>query len=84
MLRKATGRIQSDDWNIKVVKKDMANKISEHPTTKLIKKIEEQEKKIQALEIDVTVLRDLLLRTVRMLAKMEMEGTLKKTPALLK
>jgi hypothetical protein len=63
-------------------------KVTEHPNTKLLRKVQEQEKKIRALEIDVVVLRDLLLRTVRMLAKVEAEGWFgdkkKKGPKLLK
>lgn len=63
----------------------MSKKVIEHPNSKLVKKIEEQQKKIKALEIDVLVLRDLLLRTVRMLAKLETEGAFgKKGPKLFK
>lgn len=50
----------------------------------LKKKIEEQAKMIEALRLDVLVLKDLLKRTVQMLAKLEMEGGLKKGPRLFK
>lgn len=52
-------------------------KVIDHPSTKLAKKIAEQSKEIQALKIDVAVLRDLLVRTVRILAKHEKEGVFK-------
>lgn len=47
-------------------------KVIEHPTTRLIRQLEAQNKEIQALKIDIVVLRDLLLRTVRMLARAEL------------
>lgn len=52
----------------------MTKKIVEHPNTRLTKEIDEQKRKIDALTVDVLVLRDLLLRTVRILAKYEQMG----------
>lgn len=43
--------------------------IIEHPSTLLSNKVEEQEKIIQQLKIDVSILRDLLARTVRIMAR---------------
>lgn len=43
-------------------------KIIEHPSAMLNRKIQEQQKKIDALQIDVSVLRDLLRRTIKMLS----------------
>jgi hypothetical protein len=60
------------------------SKVIEHPVHALRRKVEEQSKQIEALKIDVIVLKDLLQRTVRMLAKLEMEGGLKKGPRLFK
>lgn len=60
------------------------SKVIEHPNIALRKKVELQEKQIQVLKIDVLVLKDLLQRTVRMLARLEMEGGLKKGPRLFK
>lgn len=54
-------------------------KIIEHPSTRLAKLVEEQSKEIQALRLDVQVLRDLLKRTVRIMAKYENDGLLKPT-----
>lgn len=62
----------------------MSKKVIEHPTTALKRRCEEQLKQIEALKIDVVVLRDLLQRTVRMLAKLEVERGLNKGPRLLK
>lgn len=59
------------------------SKVTEHPYTRFVKEIEEQGKKIVALEIDVSVLRDLLLRTVRMLARSDVKFP-EKGPWLLK
>jgi hypothetical protein len=59
-------------------------KIIEHPNTRLVRKIEQQEKQIKALMIDVGVLRDLLTRTVQLLAKLEAESGLGKTFKLFK
>lgn len=52
-------------------------KIITHPHTILNKRMKEQEKQIAALKIDVEVLRDLLHRTIKMLAKYEDQGILK-------
>jgi len=51
-------------------------KIIEHPSTRLARLVEKQHKEIQALRLDVQVLRDLLTRTVRIMAKYENEGLL--------
>jgi hypothetical protein len=60
------------------------SKVLEHPTAQLKKKIEEQSKMIEALKIDVLILKDLLKRTVQILAKLESEGAVKKGPRLFK
>lgn len=54
-----------------------AKKVTVHPTTKLIKQIEELQKQNASMEVDMMVLRDLLLRTVRIVAMLE-NGTLPK------
>lgn len=46
-------------------------KVIELPNSRLAREIEKQNKQIQALKLDVVVLRDLLLRTVRILARYE-------------
>jgi hypothetical protein len=51
-------------------------KVTHHPATKLLKQIEEQQRQIQALTIDILVLRDLLARTIHMLARLENQGLL--------
>lgn len=56
------------------------SKISDHPTAALIKRLEEQDKKIRDLSIDVAVLKDLLIRTVKMLARHEALGNLPPLP----
>lgn len=54
----------------------MSKKVIEHPNTRLIKIIEKQQKEIRDLQVDVLVLKDLLVRTVRMLARAENQGLL--------
>ena len=44
--------------------------IKEHPSTRLFYEIEKQRKEIEALKMDVIVLRDLLVRLVNILNKM--------------
>jgi hypothetical protein len=51
----------------------VSKKVIEHPTAVLKRKVEEQSKMIEALKIDVLVLKDLLKRTIQMLARLEME-----------
>lgn len=51
-----------------------SGKIIEHPSTALNRKINEQRKEIDALKVDVAVLRDLLHRTIKMLATYEEDG----------
>jgi hypothetical protein len=52
-------------------------KIIEHPSTALNRKINEQRKEIDAMKVDIAVLRDLLHRTIKMLAIYEDAGSLK-------
>lgn len=54
------------------------SKITEHPNTKLATKVKEQELQIRDLTIDLAVMRDLLARTVRILARLHNEKTEKK------
>lgn len=49
----------------------MSKKVIEHPSTRLIRQIEAQAKVVEALKMDVLVLKDLLKRTVQMLARYE-------------
>lgn len=53
-------------------------KVIELPNSRLVREIEKQNKQIQALKLDVVVLRDLLLRTVRILARYENQLPVKK------
>ena len=55
-------------------------KIIEHPSTALNRKINEQRKELDAMKVDVAVLRDLLHRTIKMLALYEDAGSLKLPP----
>ena len=52
-------------------------KIFEHPHFRLQKRIDELEKEVQALKIDQAVLKDLLLRTINIMARYEKAGVLR-------
>lgn len=59
---------------------DNNKKIIEHPSAALHRKITEQRKELDAMKIDIAVLRDLLQRTIKMLAMYEDAGSLKLPP----
>jgi len=47
------------------------SKLTQHPNTRLLKKIEELEKQNKAITLDLLIVRDLILRTIRIIAKMD-------------
>jgi hypothetical protein len=48
------------------------SKVTQHPNTRLLKKIEELEKQNKLITLDLLIVRDLILRTIRIIAKQDM------------
>lgn len=49
------------------------SKIIDHPVTKLKKQVSELEKKLRDMEVDQSVLKDLLMRTIKIVQKLDKE-----------
>lgn len=47
------------------------SKLTLHPNTRLLKKVEELEKQNKSIMLDLLIVRDLILRTIRIIAKMD-------------
>ncbi len=58
---------------IQRVKSNQKKKILDHPVLHLKKVVEDQNRKIRDLGIEIAVLRGLLSRTVRLLAKLDID-----------
>lgn len=52
------------------------SKVTQHPNTRLLKKIEELERQNKAITLDLLIVRDLILRTIRIIAKVDMSKPL--------
>ena len=52
------------------------SKVTQHPNTRLLKKIEELEKQNKAITLDLLIVRDLILRTIRIIARVDMSKPL--------
>lgn len=48
------------------------SKVTQHPNTRLLKKIEELERQNKAITLDLLIVRDLILRTIRIIARTDM------------
>ena len=60
------------------------SKIIDHPVVKLKKQVHDLEKKVKDLEVDLAVLKDLLIRTIRIVKKLDAQNQLKSKPNIVK